>query len=234
MFALYWGMPQKTLSRTVPPAWLPYVAPLALFLVLTSVEAQFTAEYPLLYTIKIVLVGGLLLGLSRCYPPEGRPHVRGLGWAVLTGILLVFAWVLVDRHTPHLALLGKRISYNPFQQIANPAARAVFLGVRFFGLVVIVPIIEETFYRGFLLRYVTDMDDFRRVPVGTFSLGALGINVVLFMLSHPEWLSAALFALAMCGLLARTKNLFACIVAHAVTNLLLGLYVIHTGAWQYW
>ena len=113
-------------------------------------------------------------------------------------------------------------------------ARAAFLAVRFFGLVVIVPIIEETFYRGFLLRYVTDLDDFRRAQTGTFSLGALGINVALFAFSHPEWLAAAIFALAMCGLLARTKNLFACIVAHAVTNLLLGLYVIHYGAWQYW
>ena len=39
---------------------------------------------------------------------------------------------------------------------------------------------------------------------------------------------------AMCLLLARTKSLWACIVAHAVTNLLLGLYVIHFHQWQYW
>ena len=227
-------MPQKTLSQTTVPAWLSYVAPLALFLVLTSVEGQFTAFYPFLYTIKIALVGALLLGLGRQYPPEARPQGRGLGLAIVAGVLLMFAWVLVDGHTPHLKFLGSRVAYNPFRQIANPMVRDAFLAVRFFGLVVIVPIIEETFYRGFLLRYVTDLDDFQRVPVGKSSLAALGVNVLLFTLSHPEWLAAAIFALAMCALLARTRSLFACIVAHAITNLLLGLYVIHTGAWQYW
>ncbi len=227
-------MSQKTLAATVVPAWLPYVAPFVLFLVLTSVEGLSLRYYPLLYTVKIVLVGGLLLGLGRAYPREVRPQARGLTLAIVGGILLVFAWVLVDQHTPHLKLMGSRVAYNPFREIADPAARAAFLAVRFFGLVVIVPIIEETFYRGFLLRYVTDMDDFRRVPLGTFSLAALGINVALFTLSHPEWLAAAIFGLAMCGLVARTKNVFACIIAHAVTNLLLGLYVIHFGVWQYW
>lgn len=227
-------MSQKTPSAAAAPAWLPYVSPFVLFLVLTSVEGQFTRYYPWLYTAKIVLVGGLLLALGRRCLVEARPQPRGLGLALVSGFVLVFAWVLVDRWTPHLKLLGGRVAYNPFQEIADPAARAAFLGVRFFGLVVIVPIIEETFYRGFLLRYVSDLDDFQRVPLGTFTAGALAVNVVLFAFSHPEWLSAAIFGLAMCGLLARTKNLFACIVAHAVTNLLLGLYVIHAGAWQYW
>ena len=227
-------MSQKPLSGPALPAWVPYVAPFALFLVLTTVEGQFTRYYPVLYALKIALVGGLLLGLGRQRPPKARPQGRGLGLAVVTGAALVFAWVLVDQHTPHMKWMGGRVAYNPFREIADPAARAAFLAVRFFGLVVIVPIIEETFYRGFLLRYVTDMDDFRRVPVGAFTLSALGVNVALFASSHPEWLAAAVFALAMCGLLARTKNLFACIVAHAVTNLLLGLYVIHFGAWQYW
>ena len=60
------------------------------------------------------------------------------------------------------------------------------------------------------------------------------MNGSLFALSHPEWLAALIFGLAMCGLLARTRSLFACIAAHAVTNLLLGLYVIHFHQWQYW
>ena len=227
-------MSQKTPAREMLPVWTPYVAPFVLFLLLTGVEGEFTRYYPILYTVKIALVGGLLLGMRRVSPPEVRPHGNGLGVAVLAGVLLVFAWVWVDQHSPHLALMGKRVAYDPFRQIGDPMARAAFLAVRFFGLVVIVPLIEETFYRGFLLRFVTDMDDWRRVPVGTFSPAALAANVVLFALSHPEWLSAAIFAVAMCGLLARTKNLFACVAAHAVTNLLLGLYVIHTGAWQYW
>ena len=226
-------MTPKTVARAAMPAWLPFVAPFALFLVLTSVEAQWNGLYPWLYTAKIVLVGVLLLAL-RPSLADARPQARGLGLAVLAGVVLVFAWVGVDHITPHVKLLGGRVAYNPFHGIGSPVGRAAFLAVRFFGLAVTVPIIEETFYRGFLLRYLSDLDDWRRVPLGTFTLPALIASTILFALSHPEWLAALVFGLAMCLLLARTKNLFACITAHAVTNLLLGLYVICFHQWQYW
>ena len=226
-------MTPKTLTRAALPDWLPYVAPFALFLILTSVEAQFVSLYPWLYALKLVLVGGLLWALRPALG-EARPQARGLGPALLLGVVLVFAWVWVDHWTPHIKLLGGRVGYDPFREIGSRVGRAAFLAVRFFGLVVVVPIIEETFYRGFLLRYVIDPDGWRRVPLGMVTLPALAVNGILFACSHPEWLAALVFALAMCGLLARTKNLFACIVAHAVTNLLLGLYVLHFHQWQYW
>ncbi len=223
------GMTWKSL-----PPWLPYAAPFGLFLLLTTLDGHVPpALFPLAYAVKIALVGGLLIAL-RGYFPEARPG--GGGWAAATalGLALFFLWIAVDRHTPHFAFLGTRTGFNPNREIATPAGIVFFLFVRFLGLVVVVPIIEELFYRGFLLRFVTDADDFRRVPVGTFSALALGINVVLFALSHPEWLAAAIFALALCLLLRWTKNLFTCILAHGVTNLLLGVYILHTGQWQYW
>jgi len=221
--------------KALPP-WLPYVAPFALFLLLTSLESAShlpLSTFPITYTVKIVLVGGLLIAL-RGYFPEARPG--GGGWAAATalGLVLFFLWIAVDKHTPHFAFLGARTAYNPSREIATTGGIVFFLFVRFLGLVVVAPIIEELFYRGFLLRIVTDLDDFRRVPVGTFSALALLVNVALFSLSHPEWLAAAIFALALCLLLRWTKNLFACILAHGVTNLLLGIYILHTSQWQYW
>ena len=219
--------------KSLPP-WLPYAAPFALFLLLTTLEAQLPRElYPLAYTVKIALVTLLLIVLRRAYP-EARPG--GGGWAAATalGVALLYLWIVVDKHTPHFAFLGHRETYNPFLEIPSRNGLFAFLFVRFFGLVVIVPIVEELFYRSFLLRFVTDSDDFQRVPLGTFSALALLINVLLFAFSHPEWLAAAVFALAMCLLLRWTKNLFACILAHGTTNLLLGIFVLHTGQWQYW
>lgn len=215
------------------PAWLPYVAPLVLFLLLTGVEPHFAAHYPLVYTVKIILVSALLLSLRR-HLSDARPGGNGIALATLTGVLLFFAWIGVDKITPHFAFLGKREGYDPFAEIADARLRTAFLCVRFFGLCVIVPLVEEIFYRGFLLRFVTDLDDFRRVPLGKFSLGALAVNVVGMALSHPEWLAAALFSLSMCLLLARTRNLFACILAHGITNLMLGVYVLQTHDWKYW
>jgi len=222
-------MTMKTL-----PAWLPYVLPFGLFLLLTTIESHLPlAAYPVFYAVKIALVGGMLIALRGAFP-EARPG--GGGWAAATalGAILFFVWILVDAHTPHFAFLGTRTAYNPARELSSPLAVLLFLVVRFLGLVVVVPFVEELFYRGFLLRFVTDMDDFKSVPTGTFSALALLVNVGVFALSHPEWLAAAIFALALCGLLRWTHNFWTCILAHGVTNLLLGVYILHTAQWQYW
>ena len=221
-------MPEAVLQRL--PPWLPYVAPFALFLALTTLEGHLPLEvYPAAYAVKIALTVALLLFFARAYP-EAKPG--GAGWAVAAalGVVLVFAWILVDKHTPHFAFLGSRMGYNPSREISTRTGLIFFLLVRFFGLVVVVPVVEELFYRSFLLRFVSDPDDFRAVPQGTFSAVALLVNVAVFALSHPEWLAAALFALAMGLLLRGTRNLFACILAHGTTNLLLGVFVLHTGS----
>ena len=201
---------------------------------MTSLEAALPKEaYPLAYTVKIALVTALLFALRKSFP-EARPG--GGGWAVATalGVVLCLMWVWITPHTPVMAWLGKRVGYNPGQAFATSAELAAFLAVRFFGLVVVVPIVEELFYRSFLLRYATDPDNWTGLPQGKFSALALLITVALFALSHPEWLAAAIFALAMGLLLRATHSVFACILAHGTTNLLLGIYVLHTGQWQYW
>ncbi len=226
----------KAMSLKSLPAWVPYVAPFTLFLLMTTIEGRLPREaYPLAYSLKIVLVTVLLIALRRGIP-EARPG--GGGWALATalGLLLCLMWVWVTPHTPPLKFLGSgnREGFDPGRAFATQAGLLSFLTVRFFGLVMIVPLVEELFFRSFLLRVATNLDDFQAVPLGTFSAVALLINVLVFALSHPEWLAAAIFALALCLLLRYTKNLFACILAHGVTNLLLGVYVLHTGQWQYW
>jgi CAAX prenyl protease-like protein len=215
--------------------WLPYVLPLAVFVVLGALEGQFGSSYPIVYSLKIGLVTGVLVALWP-FLPEAYPRKAGVGLAVLLGVVLTVVWVAGTwlMGALHLPFLGKREGYNPFTAIPNAPLRWAFLAVRFFGLVVIAPIVEEVFYRGFLLRYVTDMDDFRRVPLGRFTASAFAVNVVLMALTHPEWLVAGLFSAAMCALLARTRSLFPCIIAHGVTNLLLGVYVVFSQDWKYW
>ncbi len=243
------GTPPKMLGGRAPKAaakkqtlrdklpWLPYVTPLALFVSLTALEGQLAAAYPLLYMVKIALVAWAFLSLRR-FLPEVKFERAGLGLAVGMGVVLAVVWVLGDRLTEllhlHFSFLGSRTGFDPVHEFPNVALRAAFLAVRFAGLVVVVPVVEELFYRGFLLRYVTDPEDFRRVPLGRFSGTAFGVCVGLMALTHPEWLVAGLFSAAMCALVARTRSLFACIVAHGVTNLLLGVYVLLSHDWKYW
>ena len=224
-----------TLRDKLP--WLPYVAPLAMFVLLTALEGPLADAYPLVYAVKIGLVTWVFWSLRR-FLPEVRPERTGLGLAVSMGVALAVVWVLGDRLTEllhlHFSFLGSRTGFNPTREIPNVALRVVFLVIRFFGLVAVAPVVEELFYRGFLLRYVTDPDDFRRVPLGRFSGAAFAVNVGLMALTHPEWLVAGVFSAAMCALVARTRSLFACIVAHGVTNLLLGVYVLVSHDWKYW
>jgi CAAX prenyl protease-like protein len=95
------------------------------------------------------------------------------------------------------------------------------------------PVMEEIFWRSFGLRYATT-PEFTSLPIGSFSWQGFAIVAALFGAAHPEWLVAVLCAAAYALLLRYTRSLFACVIAHAVTNLSLGLYVLTTGHWRFW
>lgn len=106
---------------------------------------------------------------------------------------------------------------------------------RFARLVIIVPLVEEIFWRGFLLRYLVN-EDFRAVPFGTFTWKSFVITSAAFCLEHQpaDW-PAALLTGALFNLVAyRTRSLAACVLTHAITNLALGLWVMKTGQWGFW
>jgi uncharacterized protein len=214
--------------------WIGYVAPMALFLLITTLlEAQFPAQYVGIYLAKVVVVTGALIACRRAWQQDIRPDARVLLPAILVGLAVFAEWILVDRYTPPLSFLGKRTAFDPFAQISDGTLRSLFIATRFFGLAVMVPIMEEVFWRSFLLRYLTK-EDFRSVPIGTFSAMAFAIVAGAFGFAHPEWLAAIICAVAYGLLLRQTRSLFACIVAHAVTNFALGVYVLVTRQWHFW
>jgi CAAX prenyl protease-like protein len=99
--------------------------------------------------------------------------------------------------------------------------------------VVIVPVMEELFWRSFLIRYLTNQD-FTAIPIGRFSMTAFWLVAGASGLAHPEWLVAVVASAAYSWLLKHTGSLFATVVAHAVTNAALGVYVLLSRDWQYW
>ena len=127
---------------------------------------------------------------------------------------------------------GERVAFDPFSSLPFIAAVG-FVLVRAFGLVVLVPLAEELFWRGFLLRWIVN-PDWEQVDLGRFTWGScLGVTV-LFSLAHPEWVAAAAYCLLVNGLLYWKRDLWQCVVAHAVSNLLLIVYVLSTGEWTLW
>lgn len=225
-------MKQTKDNHVSHPLWLAYVAPIATFIVLTSVESYVPqAGYVWLYFIKVIVVTAVLIAFRAPWK-DIRPTARVLIPAILLGLAVFAEWILLDQWIPY-PHLGSRVGFNPFDAIESPTLRGLFLGIRFYSLVLMVPVMEELFWRSFLLRYFTD-PDFTNLPVGSFSWAAFAIVSSLFALAHSEWLVAFVCACAYALLLRQTRSLFACMVAHSTTNLALGLYVVLSGNWIYW
>jgi hypothetical protein len=205
---------------------------MVVFLLLTALESRFgTGRYPLLYTAKVALVSLTTLAVARYWRPLLRfsPGAALLG--ALTGVAGLFLWLGLDRITPPLAILGRRTAFDP---ASLGAWQLPFLAVRFFGLALLVPLVEEVFWRGFLLRWVSDADRWEENTIESFTpMAALTVSG-LFAAAHPEWLAALVYGLGLCALLKLTRSLLACLVCHGVTNLLLGIYVLLTRSWQLW
>jgi CAAX prenyl protease-like protein len=229
-----------TLDPTTGSDILPYVAPMFAYVGLTALEGYVPqllgntspALYPMTYAVKLVLVV-LLAWYYRATWRDFRPLPRAatIILAVLTGLVVCALWVGLDGHYPTFTYLGSRSAFDPFA--LGAPARWAFICVRLLGLVVVVPVVEELFWRSFLLRWTID-NEFLRVPIGKVTPMAAAVTSAFFALAHPEWLPALLTGALWAWLLWLTRSLSACLLSHATANLALGVYVIVTHDWKFW
>lgn len=215
--------------------------------------------YPCVYTSKILIT--LVTMLVVC-PGYRSFLWRVSGLSIAVGVVGVVFWIALchlriepkligpidrflgglipgaDQQSPSIGLMsilgtGERSAFNPLAQLASePFWAYAFLAVRFAGLALVVPVIEEFFLRGFLMRYVMHQN-WWEVPFGSVNRTAVIVGTAIPMLMHPGELLAALVWFSMVTwLMVRTRNIWDCVIAHAVTNLLLGIYVVATDNWQ--
>jgi CAAX prenyl protease-like protein len=197
--------------------------------------------YPYVYSIKIGLTFlAMLLVLPGYLAFPFRVHEI----AIVVGIVGAIVWIgLFQLHLEKRLLeplgLGsvlsfvRRPGFNPLEQLKdNPQWAYGFLAIRFFGLVVVISIVEEFFLRGFLMRYVMDID-WHLIPFAVVNRLALITGTVFPMLMHPgELFAAAIWFSMVTWLMLRTKSIWDCIIAHAVTNLLMGIWVVTQNDWE--
>jgi hypothetical protein len=201
------------------------------------------AHYPIVYTVKIALTIAAMLFV---WPGYRQFPFRVSLLAVVVGVVGVVLWIgLCQLHLERKLLgtiglegfldLGARPAYNPLEQLAaTPVWAYTFLGIRFLGLALVVPIIEEFFLRGMAMRFVI-RDTWWEVPFGQVTPLAVVVGTAIPMLMHPgELLAAAVWFSLVTWLMVRTRNIWDCVAAHAVTNLLLGIYVVTQEQWQLW
>lgn len=218
-----------TRLRTSPMA--VRIAPFLIFAALTSLQGKLGegSQY-WLYVAKTV-VGALFLCIV-------WPSVRELRWsfsieAVLVGIGVIAMWIFLDPFYPKLtALTEPSEDWNP--PAAYPGGLGwFFIVARIAGATLVVPPLEEMFYRSFVYRYVINAD-FEQVSLKRFHLGSLLITSIVFGVSHREWLAGILCGCAYQWLVLRRGHLGDAVTAHAISNLLLGLWVVYKGAWHFW
>ena len=206
------------------------VAPFVVFLLLTFCQGKFFAgsEY-WLYLAKI-LVGAWLIW-------EMRPFVTEMRWAVsweavVVGIVVCVIWVGLDEFYPKFGKAGA--VWNPRAQFGEVTVAAwMFVIVRIVGSALVVPPLEEVFYRSFLYRYIAKTD-FQSVRLGYFAWMPFLATAAVFGLAHHEWFAGILCGMAYQWLVIRKQRLGDAMTAHAITNFLLGLWVVWKGAWKFW
>lgn len=196
--------------------------------------------YPVVYTTKIALT---LLAMLLVWPGYRTFPWRVSALALVVGLVGGVLWIVVARLQLGARILeplglgsvvesGRRSAFNPLQELAgNPAWAYGFLAIRLVGLAIVVPVIEELFLRGFLMRFVVH-DQWHQVPLGVVTRASLIVGTVAPMLMHPgELVAAAIWFSLVTWLMVRTRNIWDCVVAHSVTNAMLGAYVLWSGEW---
>ncbi|HET9643907.1 MAG TPA: CAAX prenyl protease-related protein [Burkholderiaceae bacterium] len=214
------------------------VVPFAVFMVLLGVrgiapphsEWGFDARW--LYGVTVLLVGGLLLGWWRHYGELSRqnlPDRREMLTAVAVGALVFGLWISLDA---------------PWMQIGQPAAAFrpldaqghidwPLVAVRWIGAALMVPVMEELFWRSFLMRWIA-APQFETVDPRGVGFKPIVLSTFVFMLAHTLWVAAIIAGLAYAWLYVRSGKLWMPVIAHAVTNGALGAWVATTGNWQFW
>lgn len=211
------------------------VLPFFIFLALTSLQGESgTPKSFWLYLAKSVL------GLWMIW--EMRSLVKEMRWAfsweaVVVGIGVCVVWVGLDPYYPQNHLVFSPIEgeeWNPNNLYGQGTTLAwFFIAVRILGSTFIVPPIEEVFYRSYVYRLMIS-NDWQKVPIGYFAGTSFVVCSLLFGFMHFQWLAGVLCGMAYLWLTLHKKRLGDAMTAHAITNFLLGIWVVWKSAWQFW
>jgi CAAX prenyl protease-like protein len=218
------------------PAALARSIPFAAFMVLLALRGYLPDSGQLdsrwIYGLSVLVVGGVLAWYWRGYGELARqnlPSARETLLSSAVGLLVFGLWINLD--APWMQLSEPSAGFLPLDLQGQPIWPLI--AVRWIGAALIVPVMEELFWRAFLMRWI-ESPSFETVDPRRIGLKAIALSTFVFMLAHTLWLAAILAGLAYAWLYRRTGKLWCAVIAHAVTNGVLGIWVVKTGQWQFW
>ena len=223
----------ERLNRDWPS--LPYVLPFVVFLLFLAGQKYIPLNPVYEYPLRDLILLGVLLVFSR-HVIELRSYHRLE--TVLLGIAVFAVWIGPDVAFPAYrqhwlfqnSFIGGAGGSPPEAVLLTP----VVLWSRIFRAVVLVPIIEELFWRAWLMRWLIS-PQFEKVALGAYKPAAFWITAVLFASEHGSYWDVGLIAgIVYNWWMVRTRSLGDCILVHAITNACLCGYVVATHHWEYW
>lgn len=220
------------LSRPVRARFFPFLV-YVLFLAFEPLLAEVTGlDQRWLYAPRI---GATMLVLSfywqdlheLCESDPARSRNRLI--AIVTGVVVLLLWINLDQGW--VTLGGETGGFVPLD--TQGERKIGLIAVRLFGAAIVVPIMEELFWRSLVQRWL-DRAEFSAVNPRQGSLKALLITSLLFGFEHSQWLAGIIAGLAYGWLYRRSGKIWPPILAHGVTNFLLGCWVLYSGQWHFW
>jgi CAAX prenyl protease-like protein len=221
--------------KSPPGSSVPYVAPFVAFLFFLAIQKYVPLNPAFEYPLRLVLLSAVLWYFSRNVINTRSSHRLE---TVIVGVAVFVIWVGPDMLFPayrHHWLFQNFITGEvgvplPETTMLSP----IVLWPRIIRAVVLVPIIEELFWRAWLMRWLIS-SNFEQVPLGAYKPAAFAITALLFAAEHgPYWDVGLVAGVVYNWWMVRTRSLGDCILAHAVTNACLCGYVVATKHWEYW
>ena len=218
------------------PASLAHVVPFAVWLICMTVFKG--AD---LYWVRTVAT---VLALLICRPWRWYrgPEFRHLPATVLVGAGMALIWILPESAWMQLHAPALHAFYLRVAVIGTPTADPAFLPeninwlsvlIRLCGSAFVIAMAEEVFWRGFAYRRLQQVQFLEAHPED-FSIFAFAMVAIAFGFEHARWFVGILAGVGYGLLYVKTRNLWSAILAHIITNWLLGLYVLRAQAYQFW
>jgi exosortase E/protease (VPEID-CTERM system) len=205
-----------------PVAAAPFLAPLLAALgtaLVTSIWA--TGPVDGWYGARIAASVGVLLLVRRSLP---APSFAWSWVAAFIGLAVGTAWVAWGSGTG--SALGDALRVLP------PLDRAVWLAVRITGSVLVIPLVEELAFRGFLLPWLVS-PDFEKVSPRAWTWSAVLLSSLAFGAIHEHWVLGTLAGVLFAAARLRRGRLSDAVLAHAVANAVVAIGAL-SGRWGLW
>ena len=216
-------------------ASLPYIAPFAVFMGLIALHSVYSLPDLADQILRVTVVSLVLIFVARPVIDLRAPR-----WplSLLIGAAVFLIWIAPDLAVPgyrHHLLFENRIlgAPTPGLSVASQTQPAV-LALRAVRAVILVPIVEELFWRAWLMRWII-APDFEKVPLGKYTAMSFWAVALLFASEHGSYWDVGLVTGVIYNAwMVKSKSLGDLILTHAVTNACLSIYVIAAGKWEYW